>query len=745
MSQILYRWGRVAARHPWRMIGLWLVVAVAVLGLESTVGGETSDDWSIPGTEAQLGSDVLEQGFPTEGGVAGRVVFADPDGDVTDAQARSTIGETLAAFAAGPNVLSVTDPFDPAQPAISPDGSIAFATVRYSVDPPGPEEGEAALDAIEIARDAGLQAEMSREIVRGVEEVEGSEAIGLVIAVIVLLVAFGSVIAAGIPVGSAIFGIFIGLGLVTVMAGFTDVPSVSPLIASMIGIGVGIDYALFVVTRHRAFLHEGKDPVESAALANATAGTAVLFAGSTVVVALLGLVLAGIPSIATMGYASAITVAVAMAGAVTLLPAFLGLAGFRIDRWKIGRRARTGESVKAAHQTLSGRWADHVGRHPWRYAIGSFVALVAIATPVLDMRTGISDDGVAGTEHTYRRAYDMLAAGFGPGFNAPFTIAVDAPDGGSLDTAELTAIHDAVGATDGIAFVAQPIVSPSGSTAVVTAFPTTGPSDVETEQLVHTLRDDVIPAALGESDVDTYVTGQTAAFIDISEKLASRLPIFIVAVVGLSFLLLMLVFRSVLVPIKAAVMNLLSIGAAYGVVVAVFQWGWGNELIGVDSTVPVSPFLPMIMFAILFGLSMDYEVFLLSRVREAFVRTGDSHRSVVDGLASTARVITSAALIMISVFAAFLLTPDVEVKMFAVGLTVAVLVDATVVRMVLVPSTMALMGDANWWLPKWLDRILPHVDVEGSKVLGHADEAPVLTIPDDLSELDDDEREVVLS
>jgi RND superfamily putative drug exporter len=720
------------------MIGVWLVVAIAVLGLQATVGGETSDDWSIPGTEAQLGSDVLEAGFPTEGGVAGRVVFADPDGDVSDQEARSAISDTLAAFAAGPNVLSVSDPFDPAQPAISPDGSVAFATVRYSVDPPGAEEGEAALEAVEIARDAGLQAEMSREIVRGVEEVEGSEAIGLAVAVIVLLVAFGSVIAAGIPVGSAIFGIFIGLGLVTTMAGFTDVPSVSPLIASMIGIGVGIDYALFVVTRHRAFLHEGRDPVESAALANATAGTAVLFAGSTVVVALLGLVLAGIPSIATMGYASAITVAVAMAGAVTLLPAFLGLAGHRIDRWRIGRRAHTGESAKATHETLSGRWADHVGRHPWRYAIGSFVALVAIAAPVLDMRTGISDDGVAGTEHTYRRAYDMLAEGFGPGFNAPFTIAVDGA-GSAIDASDLAAVHDAVAATDGIAFVADPVVSPSGSTAVVTAFPTTGPSDVETEQLVHTLRDDVIPAALAGSDVDTYVTGQTAAFIDISEKLASRLPIFIVAVVGLSFLLLMLVFRSVLVPLKAAVMNLLSIGAAYGVVVAVFQWGWGNELIGVDSTVPVSPFLPMIMFAILFGLSMDYEVFLLSRVREAFVRTGDSHRSVVDGLASTARVITSAALIMISVFAAFLLTPDVEVKMFAVGLTVAVLVDATVVRMVLVPSTMALMGDANWWLPHWLDRILPHVDVEGSKVIGRGDESPMFDVPDDLSGLEDDE------
>jgi putative drug exporter of the RND superfamily len=368
--------------------------------------------------------------------------------------------------------------------------------------------------------------------------------------------------------------------------------------------------------------------------------------------------------------------------------------------------------------------------------------LVAVAAPVLDMRTGLTDDGVAGTEHTYRQAYDLLAEGFGPGFNGPLTIAVDSPTGDRLDTAQLGAIHDAVADANGVVFVSEPVVSPSGTTAVITVVPTTGPSDAATEQLVHTLRDDVIPAALGSADVDTYVTGQTAAFIDISEKLSSRLPIFIVAVVGLSFLLLMLVFRSVLVPLKAAVMNLLSIGAAYGVVVAVFQWGWGNQLIGVSNTVPISPFLPMIMFAILFGLSMDYEVFLLSRVREEFVRTGDSHRSVVDGLASTARVISSAALIMISVFAAFLLTPDVEVKMFAVGLTVAVFVDATIVRMILVPATMALMGDANWWLPGWLDRILPHVDVEGSSVLSAVDEVPSITVPDDLSELDDD-KEIV--
>ena len=736
MSTILYRWGRAAARRPWRMIGAWLVIAVAVFTLKASVGGETSDDFTIPGTEAQLGVDLLRERFPTEGGVSGRVVFADPDGDITDPVAREAIAATLEEIAAGPEVLGVTDPFDPANASLSADGDIAFATVRYSVDPPDPEQGEAAVAAIETARAAGLQTELSRQIVRGIDEVEGSEAIGLGVALLVLLVAFGSVIAAGIPIGSAVFGLFIGLGLITTLAGFAEVPSISPMIASMIGIGVGIDYALFVVTRHRGFLHEGEEPVEAAALANATSGTAVLFAGTTVVVALAGLLLAGIPSISMMGYSAAIAVAVAMAAAVTLLPAFLGLAGTRIDRWKLGRRARTGELHVAAEQTWSGRWADHVGRHPWRYAIASLVGLLAIAAPVLDMRTGIADDGTADTAHTYRQAYDLLAEGFGPGFNGPLTVAVDAGAGSAIDPAELDSIVGAISATDGVALATGPAVNAAGDTAVITVVPDTSPQDAATELLVHTLRDDVLPQA---TTSDVFVTGNTAGYIDISERLATRLPWFIGAVVAVSFLLLMLVFRSIVVPFKAAIMNLLSIGGAYGVVVAVFQWGWGNELIGVDQTVPVSPFLPMIMFAILFGLSMDYEVFLLSRVREEFVRSGDSHESVVAGLAATARVITSAALIMISVFSAFLLTPDVEVKMFAVGLSVAVLVDASVVRMVLVPSSMALMGNANWWLPGWLDRLLPHVDVEGSSVLGDAR----ATVPDDLSDLD--ERELVRS
>jgi RND superfamily putative drug exporter len=692
------------------MLFAWFVVVVAVVGLKSSIGGETSDNFKIPGTEAQQGIDLLNQRFPSQGGSSGQIVFADPDGDVTDSIARAAIATTLKDIADNPNVVSVSDPFDPAAASVSADGRIAYATVRYSVDPPGKAEGEAAKAAVETAREAGLQAELSRNIVRTVDQAEGNEGIGLIVAVIVLLVAFGSVIAAGIPIGTALFGIFIGLSIVGIMAGLTEVPSVSPMLATMIGLGVGIDYALFVVTRHRSFLHEGRDVVESAGLANATAGSAVLFAGTTVVIAIAGLRIAGIPAIATMGFASAVTVAVAMLAAVTLLPAFLGLAGRRIDSLHIGRKRAV---VVESHQTFAGRWANHVGNKPWRYAIISFVGLAALATPVLSMRTGMADDGTGAKDTTYRKAYDLLADGFGEGFNGPLTVVLD----GAAGVAKADAVRSAIATTDGVAFVAEPVVNQSGDTAVITAIPMTSPQDSKTEALVHTLRDDVLPPTLTGTNSQAFVTGQTAAFIDISEKLASRLPLFIGAVVLLSFLLLMVVFRSVLVPLKAAVMNLLSIGAAYGVVVAVFQWGWGSSALGVDHTVPISPFLPMIMFAILFGLSMDYEVFLLSRVREEYLRTRDSHSSVVAGLAATARVITSAALIMISVFAAFLLIPDVEIKMFAVGLTVAVLVDATVVRMILVPATMALMGDANWWLPGWLDRLLPHMDVEGSKVL----------------------------
>jgi RND superfamily putative drug exporter len=719
MTRLLYRLGRSSARHPWRVIAVWLIAAVAVVGLNAAAGGETTDDFRLPGTESQQALDRLAERFPAQAGATGQVVFHTERGSLTDTANAAAVAATVAELGRQPGVAAVADPFDPASPTVSADGRTAFTTVAFTEDTIQPATAEAVLEALQVGRDAGIEVEAGGTIAESAQEIEGQEAIGLAIAVIVLLVAFGSVIAMGIPIGTALFGIFIGLTGVSVLAGLIDVPTVSPMLATMIGLGVGIDYALFVVTRHRQFLHEGWSVADAAGRANATAGQAVLFAGMTVVVAITGLYLSGIPSVGTMGLASAIVVAIAMTAAVTLLPAFLGIAGRWIDRLRVGRHRAI---ELTAEETLAGRWAHRIGARPWPYALAGAVVLVALASPVLGMRTGFPDDGNAGPATSARKAYDLLAEGFGPGFNGPLTIVTEVPTGSVQPAA--AAVAGALAADPGIAFVAPPTVSPSGDTAVFFAYPTTAPQDQATTDLIHHLRDDLLPVTEAASGSTSYVSGWTAAGIDISERLAARTPWFIGAVVVLSFVLLMVLFRSVLVPLKAALMNLLSIGASYGLLVAVFQWGWGKGLIGLEETVPIFPFVPMIMFAILFGLSMDYEVFLLSRVREEFVRTGDSHRSVVDGLAGTARVITSAALIMISVFGAFLFAPDVELKMFGLGLAAAVLIDATVVRMVLVPATMALLGDANWWLPAWLDRSLPHVDIEGAAGLDPAPAGP---------------------
>jgi putative drug exporter of the RND superfamily len=722
MSRFLYRLGRSSARHPWRVVGAWLLIALTVFSLRSAVGGETTDDFALPGTETQAATDLLQEEFPTQSGASGQIVFHADGEPLTEPGTQATVAATLGALRQLDQVVDVTDPFDPAKQSLSPDGETAFSTVTFSEQTIQAADVEAVEEAIAVGRDAGLQVEISGSIAQAAQEVEGNEGIGLAVAVVVLLVAFGSVIAMGIPIGTALFGVAIGLAGVGVLAGFADVPSVSPMLATMIGLGVGIDYALFVVTRHRHFLADGLTVDEAAGRANATAGQSVLFAGATVVIAICGLWVSGIPSIAMMGFASAILVAVSMFAAVTLLPAFLGLSGTWIDRLHVGRRRRpavvpasagsAGSSSASSATTWSGRWAHHVGRRPWRYAVASFAALLALGAPVLSLRIAFADDGNAAPGSTQRLAYDLLAEGFGAGFNGPLTIVVD-----GADDAAVSQVGAALASTPGIASITPAQPSPSGTTAVLFAYPTTSPQDEATDRLVHALRDDVLPQVESATGSKVYVSGWTAAQLDISERLGGRLPVFIAAVVILSFLLLMVVFRSIVVPLKAALMNLLSIGAAYGVIVAVFQWGWAKGLIGLEETVPVNPFVPMIMFAILFGLSMDYEVFLLSRVREEYLRSGDSHHSVVEGLTATARVITSAALIMISVFGAFVLTDDVIIKMFGVGLATAVLIDATIVRMVLVPSTMALLGGANWWLPAWLDRLLPHVDVEGEAML----------------------------
>jgi RND superfamily putative drug exporter len=707
VSGFLYRLGRSCARHPFRVLGLWLVAAFAVVVLQSSLGGQFDNSFRVPGVESQKAADILTDRFPTQSGQTARIVFHTGEGRLDDSRHRATVEQARRELSTGHDVSGVTDPFAPQSAAVSADGRTAYVDVAYTVTKLTVAQLDDAKVAAIAARAAGVQTEFTGPLAQVVQSTPSSELIGVVVAVIVLLIAFGSVVAMGLPIFTALMGLFVGATSVGVLAAFTDVPEFSLILCVMVGLGVGIDYALFIVTRHRQHLHEGMSVVDSAGTANATAGQAVLFAGTTVVIAILGLFLAGLPAISAMGMSVALVVVIAMLAAVTLLPGLLGLAGTKIDRLSIHRKTYV---VKPTDETLSGRWAHHVGRHPVRYALASFLVLCAIAGPALSMRIGTADDGNAAKGTTQRKGYDSLAEGFGKGFNGPIQVVIQVPT--PTDQVAVGRVHDALQADPGVAAVTAPIFNAARDTAILTANPTTAPQDAKTDALVHHLRSEVLPATVQGTNAKALLTGQ-ALVTDLTERITSRLLLFISAVVAMSFVLLMIVFRSILVPLKAALMNLLSIAAAYGVVVAVFQWGWGNELIGLHHTMPISPFAPLMMFAILFGLSMDYEVFLLSRVREEYLASGDSHKSVVDGLSSTARVITSAALIMMSVFASFVLGVDPIGKLFGVGLSVAVFLDATLVRMVLVPATMSLLGGANWWLPRWLDRILPHLDLEG--------------------------------
>ena len=713
MSSLLFRLGRSSARHPFRVIGLWVLAALAVVALQSVAGGSFNDSFRVPGVESQRAADVLEDRFPSQAGLPARIVLHVDDGRLDDPDHRPAVDRARRQLAASRDVAGVSDPFAPQSAAVSADGQTAYLDVTYALDKLTVTQFDDATTVADGARSAGVQTELTGALALLAQEDPSSELIGVGVAVIVLLIAFGSVVAMGLPILTALIGLFVGASAVGVLSAVMDVPEFSLILCMMVGLGVGIDYALFIVTRHRQHLHDGMSVADSAGRANATAGQAVLFAGTTVVIAILGLFLAGLPAITSMGIAIAVVVIVAMVAAVTLLPGLLGLAGTRIDKLSIHRRTH---KVKPADETISGRWAHHVGAHPVRYAALSLVALGAVAAPTIDMRIGTPDDGNAAAGTTQRTAYDLLADGFGRGFNGPIQVVVEVPTPAAAVAVDR--VHDALEADQGVAAVTAPMFNATGDTATMTANPTSAPQDERTAALVRHLRSDVLPDAVQGTDARALLTGQ-AMITDLAERITSRMPIFIVAIVAMSFLLLMVVFRSVLVPLKAALMNLLSIAAAYGVIVAVFQWGWGNELIGMEDTMPINPFAPLIMFAILFGLSMDYEVFLLTRVREEYLASGDSHTSVVRGLSSTARVITSAALIMISVFGAFVLGDDPNGKLFGLGLAVAIFLDATLVRMVLVPATMSLVGRANWWLPGWLDRILPHLDLEGGR--GDAD------------------------
>ncbi len=711
MSHALYRLGRFAARRPWRVIGAWLCVAALVIAASGAFGRELEDSVAVPGLDSQLAGEVLSKAESSQAGLTAQLVLTPRDDAATfsnSAPARAALLELRAQAASLPSVIGAGE----SDTTISPDGRVALVRLRYPVI----EDLDASdLEALKsfgseaAAASSPLRIEMGGDLFFAFEEPQmgPGELIGLVAAAVILLVAFGSVIAMGLPIGMAVFGLAVGISSMSLLAYLVEVPSWVPQLGSMIALGVGIDYALFIVTRHREHLGLGMSVPESAGRAVATAGQAVIFAGGTVVIAILGLAVAGIPFLTAAGVGIAVLVLIVVAASVTLLPALLGLAGPRINGLRSRGRRRT-----SARPTVSAgwtRWGQAVSRHAWASVVGVTILLLALTAPVLDLQLGVPDEGTLPETRTERRAYDLVADGFGPGSNGPLVIAVAAAN----DADAVDPLARAIAADAGIARVAPPEIDTEAGVASLVAFPTTSPQDEATSETIARLRTEVIPSVLAGSSARAHVGGQTATWADLGDRVTDRLPLFVAAVVLLSFLLLTVVFRSLLVPLKAAVMNLLSIGAAYGVLVMVFQWGWGADLIGLETTLPVIPFIPIFMFAILFGLSMDYEVFLLSRVREHYLLTGDNDASVIHGLATTARVITSAALIMILLFLGFVVSDDPSTKMFGLGLATAIAVDASIVRMVLVPATMKLLGDANWWLPGWLDRRLPTIDTEG--------------------------------
>lgn len=732
MSSSLFRLGRFSARRPWLVIGTWLVLALILVGTSEMWGRDLVDTAEVPGLDSQVATDLLTQAQSENAGLTAQIVLAPLDRDTTffESEELQKAVDSIQDDAADlPNVVEVTDvaatlvagrseAIDSG--TVSPDGRVALIRVQYPIVE---KLSSSDLDnlkglAVDARVESPLQVEIGGDLFWTFEQPESNstEMIGLIAAIVILLVAFGSFIAMGLPIGMAVFGLAIGISSMALLNYLIDIPSFAPQMASMIGLGVGIDYALFLVTRHREFLAAGEPVAESAGRAVATAGQAVIFAGGTVVIAILGLAVAGIPYMTAAGVATSVIVAIMVFASITLLPAFLGLAGQRINGRQRSVRHRARPTISPSWL----RWGGHVSRNAWAYTIGVTLVLLALTAPVLDLRLGFPDEGTLPETSTQRRAYDLVADGFGPGINGPLVIAVDI----SEDETVVAPLVDAIDLDPGIAAVAPADVNREAGVATVLAFPTTAPQDETTYDTIVRLRSDVFPAVLGDSPAHAHVGGQTAMVSDTAQKVSDRLPLFIAAVVLLSFVLLTVVFRSILVPLKAALLNLLSIGAAYGVLVMVFQWGWGAHLIGLESTVPVISFIPMFMFAVLFGLSMDYEVFLLSRVREEYLETGDNDASVIHGIARTARVITSAALIMISVFLGFVFGDDPSIKMVGLGLATAILVDATIVRMVLVPATMRLMGDANWWIPAWLDRWLPRIEIDGRTSLLETPDEP---------------------
>jgi putative drug exporter of the RND superfamily len=775
----LYHVGRFCARHHRLVIAMWVVAALGLALAGRAAGDRTSDELSLPGTDSTKATDVLESRLPDQAYGSNPLVLEAGHGKLTDSKNEKAVDATVKEVRQTPHVIKAVNPLDDKGSAfLSKDKKIAYIPVTLDVGQSDltKDDAQAVLDAGDPARDVGMDVSLGGYAGQQLSkpDTHKSEVIGLAAAVVILLFAFGTATAMALPIVTAILGLISALALIRVLGLVTDVPTVAPTLATMIGLGVGIDYALFIVTRHKLQLRDGMEMEESIARATATAGGAVLFAGTTVVIALCSLFFAGIPLVTKLGYTAAIAVVVAVLGATTLLPALLGALGPRINSLRV-KLGRTHPDDHRPHGWA--RWARGVARRPWLSLVVATVVLVVLALPMLNLHLGQSDVGALPTSTTARQAYDAIGTGFGEGANGPLLVAAELgkpakPDQKNLDEIDkqqkqleqqqqqieqaallqgatqqqaeaqakqqtqpqadklakkrkqaespatdprLTDLSDAIAKTANVKSVSPPTLDKRGTAAVYTVISDSAPSDGATEDLVNELRSTTIPNATKGTDVTASVGGQTAGYIDLASRISDKLPAMIAIVVGLSFIVLMLAFRSLVVPLKAALMNLLSVAAAYGVVTFVFQEGHGASLVGLDGPIPIVSFVPLLMFAILFGLSMDYEVFLLTQIQEHFQETGRPTRAVIEGLANTGRVITSAALIMVCVFTSFVLNGDPVVKQFGVGLAVAIAIDATLVRCLLVPAVMTLLGRAAWWMPTWLSRRLPRISIEGEE------------------------------
>jgi len=709
----------------------WVLILGGLLAARSAVGGEYVNNYNVPGTQSDNGLNRLNTTFPSQGGYAGQIVFHAKTGTVSADS--GAVNQAVSNIAKLPDVIKAVSPFaSPSSGMVAKDGTIAYASVSWSVNTYSLDTAYLSrLDtAVAPATKAGLQVEYGAAAgnIGQVTKDTTSEIIGLVLALVLLLFMFGSLVAAAIPLLSAIFSVGAGLSLIGLLAAAITFPTTAPTIATLLGLGVAVDYGLFLVARHREQMDTGLDVVTSITRSEGTSGAAIVVAGSTVVVSILGLYISDVAFVGALGLAAAVTVAITMLAALTLVPAFMGLAGSNVRALRARLKARkahessrqearrTAAATEEQHENSAfARWGRKVSAHPWPWAMLSVVVLLVLAIPFFSITLGQPDNGTNPTSFSSRRAYDLMSQGFGVGSNGPLAVVVVLPkQSSSADSMLLSNMQKAVASTPGVASVGPAAINSAATTAVFNVIPTTRPQAAATTNLVNTLRDDVLP----KQKVTTYVTGITAGSVDFTNRITSRLVWLILAVIAIAFVLLTAAFRSIVIATKAAILNLLSIGAAYGVIVAIFEWGWGASLIGLHTTLPIPAYVPMLVFAIVFGLSMDYEVFLLSRVHEAWIATRDAHRSVAIGIGATARVITTAAAIMIVVFTSFVLDTNPTVKMLAIGMAFAVLIDASIVRMILVPSVMTLLGAHAWYMPGWMEPIVPRLQLEGSTVPG---------------------------